>query len=519
MSESTFQIPGGQAGRQWLRELSTHHRLHEQPRRRAESVYFDTFDGRLAAHSRALWISEGILRLERLDRPDEPVRIALEGPPTSADSLPPGEVRNELAALTRNRALLKLFSLRSEVRSWSKWNDDRKTVVRVLSSNDEVREGERRARLNPIVVVRRVRGYGKDFREIRDWCAARAVPAEPGSRYRQALDALELDPARAASLGRLEISAAMTAAEGVRAMLAAQYQVVRGNEEGIRGDADTEFLHDFRVAVRRARSFLGQLRDAFAPKPAAALRKSLSWLGKSTNTLRDLDVYLEQQPAYRGMLTEPLAGDLAPLFEFAGRQRQAAFREFVAVMDSDAYRDALRRWRACAGDEDVLGVGGRGSEPILRLAGPRVARQCRAVLEQGYGLRGHAGPDDLHSLRIECKQLRYLTEAVAELVPETGGVVQRLKKLQDALGRIQDLTVHEARTQEFARAMSLAGDRQVMPAVEVLASRMRVERELACAKVPGLFEQFSRSLREAEPPYALLLPWLLRIQGGTDTGR
>ena len=514
MSELTFQIPGGRAGRQWLRELSAHHRLHEGPRRRGESVYFDTFDGRLAGQSRALWTSEGVLHLERPDRSGEPIRIAFEGSPASADSLPPGELRDELAPLTRNRALLKLFSLRSEVRNWSKWNDDRKTVVRVSSSDDEVSYGDRRARLNPIVVVRLVRGYRKAFREICDWCTARAVPVEPGSRYRQALEALELDPARAASLGRLEISAAMTAAEGVRAMLAAQYRVARGNEEGIRGDADAEFLHDFRVAVRRARSFLGQLRDAFPPKRAAALRKSLSWLGRSTNTLRDLDVYLEQRPAYRGMLMEPLAGDLAPLFEFAGRQRQAAFREFVAVMGSDAYRDTLRRWRACAGDEGALGVGGRGSEPILRLAGPRVARQCRAVLEQGYGLRGHAGPDDLHSLRIECKQLRYLTEAVAALMPKTGGVVQRLKKLQDALGRIQDLSVHEARTRDFARAMSLAGDRQVMPAVEVLVSRMRVERELACAEVPGLFDQFSRSLRETEPPYALLLPWLLRIQSG-----
>ncbi len=514
MSESKFQIPGGQAGRQWLRELSARHRLHEEPRRRGESVYFDTFDGRLAAGSRALWVSEGTLCLERPDRPGEPIRMALDGSPVSADSLPPGELRDGLAPLTRNRALLKLFSVRSEVRSWRKWNDDRKTVVRVSSSNDEVSDGERRARLNPVVVVRRVRGYGKAFREVCDWCAKRAVLVDPGSRYRQALEALGIDPGRGASLGRLEISAAMTAAEGVRAMLGAQYRVARGNEEGIRGDADTEFLHDFRVAVRRARSFLGQLRNAFAPKPATALRKSLSWLGRSTNALRDLDVYLEQQPAYRDMLMEPLAGDLAPLFEFAGRRRQAAFREFVAVMGSDAYGDTLRRWRACAGDEGALGVGSRGSEPVLRLAGSRVARQCRAVLEQGYGLREHAGPDDLHSLRIECKQLRYLMEAVAEPMPDTGVVVQRLKKLQDALGRIQDLSVHEARTQDFARAMSRAGNRQVMAAVEVLVSRMRVERELACAKVPGLFEQFSRSLRETEPPYALLLPWLPRIQSG-----
>jgi len=507
-SESAFDLPAGRAGRQWLRELIERHGLREDPRRGREAVYFDTFDGRLHAHSLALWSSGGELCLESIEPPGEETRIRLDGFTASAGTLPSGELRDRLVSLTRNRALLKLFSMRSELRSWSKWNRDRKTVVRVSSTDDEVSDGKRRARLPPCIVVRRVRGYDKAFREVRDWCAERAVPVEPGSRYRQALEALEVDPARAASLGRLELTLGMTAADGVRAMLRAQYQVARGNEEGIRGDADVEFLHDFRVAVRRARSFLGQFRGVFAPKPAAALRKGLSWLGRSTNTLRDLDVYLQEQAYYRGMLTGPLVEDLDPLFDHAGRERDAAFHEFVTVMGSEAYRDTLRRWRQCVDGEAVLGVGRRGSEPVPRLAGARMAKKCRAVLEEGRRIRGHAGPDAFHALRIECKQLRYITEPVSGLMPETGRVVQRLKKLQDALGRIQDLTVHEARSLDFARDLSRGGDRRALPAVEVLVSRMRVERELACAEVPGLFEQFSRSLRETEPPYAMLLPWL-----------
>jgi CHAD domain-containing protein len=148
----------------------------------------------------------------------------------------------------------------------------------------------------------------------------------------------------------------------------------------------------------------------------------------------------------------------------------------------------------------------------LSLAGARVARKCRAVLEQGARLRNQKDAAAFHSLRIECKQLRYLMEILGDLMPEAKGAVQRLKKLQDALGRIQDLTVHEARTQDFAQAMSAAGDGRALPAAEVLVSRMRVQRELACARVPELFAQFSRSLRETEPPYVMLLPWLRRIQ-------
>ena len=455
-----------------------------------------------------------MLHLESLDRPDRQARIELDGLPAFADRLPTGGLRDELLPLTKNRALLRLFAVRSEVRTWSRWNRDQKTVLHVSLSEDEVSDGKRTARLGPCVVVRQVRGYKKIFRQVCEWWEERCARADGGARYQRAIEALGLDPLRTASASRVRLTASMTAADAVRSMIRGQYQVVRGNEEGVLDDIDTEFLHDLRVAVRRARSFLGQLRDVFAPEPAARLRKSLSWLGKSTNALRDLDVYLQQQADYQRMLTGPLAEDIAPVFEFAAREREAAHRALVDVMGSGDYDGAVRRWRSCVEDETGLGVGPRGSEPVLSLAGARVAKKCRAVLEQGYRLQDKTDAAAFHSLRIECKQLRYLMEILADLMPEARSVVQRLKKLQDALGWIQDLTVHEARTQDFAQAMSVAGDGRALPAVEVLVSRMRVERELACAKVPELFAQFSQSLRETDPPYVILLPWLRRIQAG-----
>lgn len=507
-SEAMFDVPQGRPGQRLLREFRHDHELHEGPRRSREAVYLDTFDGRLFAQSRALRSSEGMLHLECLDRPDERRPIELDGLPVFADGLPPGGLRDELVPLTKNRALLRLFSVRSEVRTWSRRDGEQKTVLQVSLSDDEASDGKRTARLGGCVTVRRVRGYNRFFREVCEWWETRGVHARDGSRYRQAIKALGLDPRRAASVPKVRLTASMTAAEAVRSMLRAQYRTARGNEEGILDDTDTEFLHDFRVAVRRARSFLGQLPDVFAREPAVRLRKRLSWLGKSTNALRDLDVYLQQQGDYRSMLTGALAEDVTPLFEFAAREREAAHRTLVGVMGSGDYDQAVQRWRACIDDDTGLGVGRRGSEPVLSLARTRVAKKCRTVLEQGCRLQDRTDAAALHSLRIECKQLRYIMEILADLMPEARSVVQRLKKLQDALGKIQDLTVHEARTQDFAQALSAAGDGRVLPAVEVLVSRMRVERELACAKVPALFDQFSQCLRETEPPYALLLPWL-----------
>lgn len=514
-SESTFDLPQGQAGQQLFQELCQRHELHEGSRHSHDTVYLDTFDGRLFARSRALRSAGGMLHLERLDRPGRQVRLEFDGLPAFADELPPGGLRDELLALAGNRALLRLFAVRSEVRTWSRRNRDQKTTLRVSLSEEEASDGKRTVPLPPLVTVRQVRGYKKVFREVCAWWAERDVHAAAASRYQRAMDALGLDPLQAAAAARVKLDPSMTAADAVRSMIRAQYQVVRGNEEGILVDADTEFLHSFRVAVRRARSFLGQLRDVFAPAPGAGLRKSLAWLGKSTNALRDLDVYLLQQADYRGLLTGGLADDLAPLFDFAARERAAAHGVLVGVLGSSGYDQAVQRWRACVEDPAVLGLGARGSEPVLSLVGARAAKKCRAVLEQGSGLQGRAeDAAAFHALRIECKQLRYLLEVLADLEPQAGGVVPHLKKLQDALGRIQDLTVHEARTREFAQALWVAGDRRTRPAAEVLVSRMRVEQELACARVPELLARFTQSLRATEPPYLLLLPWLRRLEAG-----
>ncbi|MCY4486878.1 MAG: CHAD domain-containing protein [Deltaproteobacteria bacterium] len=506
--EQFFLIPSGAAGRGVLRDLRRTFALSEDGRSSVETQYHDTFDGRLFARARALRFSQGELCLECLDPPGEVARAAFTGPPDFAHELPPGALQDALRPLAGNRALLPLFSLRADVLAWRLTNREQKTVLRVALLDEAVAAGARSERLGCRVAVRQVRGYKKAFREVCEWWAQQGIRPEGRFRFRGALEALDLDPVRTASLSRTPLTAAMPASDAVRAMLHAQYRVARANEEGMRNDTDAEFLHDFRVAVRRARSFLGQLRDVFDPAPAAELRKSLSRLGRSTNALRDLDVYLEHRKEYQALLSDPLAGDLAPLFDHVARSRAAAQREVTAVMRSAAYRDALERWRTCVEEEAGLPPGRRGAEPVAQVVGARVARQCRSVLEQGYAIPDDAAPDALHSLRIECKQLRYLTEILTELSPEVRGVVPRLKKLQDALGRIQDLTVHEARTRDFARALSEAGADAAPPAIEVLVSRMRAERDQECATVRRLFVKFSRSLRETEPPYALLLPWL-----------
>ena len=58
---------------------------------------------------------------------------------------------------------------------------------------------------------------------------------------------------------------------GARQIHHALLGIIVANEPGLRANLDTEFLHDFRVAVRRTRSLLGQVRQVFPASRRRAL--------------------------------------------------------------------------------------------------------------------------------------------------------------------------------------------------------------------------------------------------------
>ena len=70
--------------------------------------------------------------------------------------------------------------------------------------------------------------------------------------------------------------------------------------DGTVTDIDIEFLHDFRVAVRRSRSAVKLLGDVLPPALVAWVTPQLKWLGDLTTPSRDLDVLLQELPSLTG---------------------------------------------------------------------------------------------------------------------------------------------------------------------------------------------------------------------------
>ncbi|MCB0297264.1 MAG: CHAD domain-containing protein, partial [Calditrichaeota bacterium] len=119
----------------------------------------------------------------------------------------------------------------------------------------------------------------------------------------------------------IELPPELPAAAALQRILRELREVMQQNEPGVIADIDSEFLHDFRVAVRRTRSALGQLKGVFAAERLAQFRSDFAEIGKATNLLRDLDVYLLDRRHYEAMLPETLQGALAPLFTHLEAER------------------------------------------------------------------------------------------------------------------------------------------------------------------------------------------------------
>jgi CHAD domain-containing protein len=223
--------------------------------------------------------------------------------------------------------------------------------------------------------------------------------------------------------------------------------VMHANIPGVRQDIDTEFLHDFRVSVRRARSLLSQMKGVLDAGTTATLQKRLKAMGAVTGNVRDLDVYLLKKAAYIDRVPDVLKPGVIQLFRTLQRKRRYAKDRMVRAMAGCDFTTALSDLDAYVGADPLTGPGTpKGSRPIGELAKAVIFKRYRRIVKKGGRVSDTTPDERLHDLRIECKKLRYLLEFFTSLFPEDQmkKLVKQLKQLQDNLGDFNDLSVQQA---------------------------------------------------------------------------
>jgi CHAD domain-containing protein len=419
--------------------------------------------------------------------------------------VPAGPMRSLLEPVVEMRALQPVATQRFVVRSYRVLNDDEKTVARVVIEHPSG-AGAGASSVSSRVSVVASRGYSDEAA-----ATARIIAKVPGltpshqSTLAQALSATGRSPGDYSSKLDIALSRGMPTEYAVRRIMRALLDAAQRNVPGVVAGTDTEFLHDLRVAVRRARSTLKVTGDALPAAQADAASVALKWLGDLTTPTRDLDVYLLGLDELAAEVTAPgwSASQLSPFRDFLIAAQASEQTALVRSLRSVRAKRAFAAWAAVSTGADLPAEDLDAPEKtavsrVESVAKSAVTRAFKRVIKAGNTITPESPPSDLHDLRKRCKELRYSLEIFGSLHNAIAqrALIDDLKKLQDCLGEFQDTEVQQHAIRTFAAQM-LAADSSNTAIVEAvmamgrLADRLGERQVVARGTFAVLFERFA----------------------------
>ncbi len=215
------------------------------------------------------------------------------------------------------------------------------------------------------------------------------------------------------------------------------------HEPGTRLGEDVEALHDMRVATRRMRVALEVFGPFFKDKVIKSHLKGLRSTARALGTVRDLDVFSGKLNDYLESLPEDeRLGFGVFLSQWRGKHNKAKTK-MIRFLDSNQYQLFTRQFGRFLNTPDA---GSRKSKTVhpnqVRDLAPIMIYERLAVVRAYEQVLGNATIEELHSLRIQLKKLRYVIEFFRDVLgAESKEVIQTIKVLQDHLGNLNDADV------------------------------------------------------------------------------
>jgi len=205
---------------------------------------------------------------------------------------------------------------------------------------------------------------------------------------------------------------------------------------------DPEAVHDFRVALRRLRSWMRAFRPHLADTVRKKTERRLQRLARIAGRARDLEVqsqWLRALPPRSPALTLAAAHWLE---QANGVAYDAARRKLAREVAADfpSLADKLDRQLAhYLLDVDVDAPA--RERPLGAVMAPLLREHRDAVLEKLAAVQTREQLTEAHAARIAVKRLRYLLEALDDVSRPGRAVVKRLAALQHEFGELHDAQV------------------------------------------------------------------------------
>jgi CHAD domain-containing protein len=256
-------------------------------------------------------------------------------------------------------------------------------------------------------------------------------------------------------------------------------------------DGDTaadEALHDFRVAIRRLRSWVRAFKPWLLEDVSPKWRRRLAGIADKTRTTRDAAVHLkwlrEERPALtaRQRVGQTWLSDRLEVQRSKGAEEAlSAAADFAQTVPKLTRR--LDSFRAPVREPDRTARFGA-------VFADRVTKESEALRRRLSDIHDFSDVKRAHRARIAAKRLRYILEPASNLLLDGDAIITTLKTLQDSLGDLHD--VHVFAEELVGATEQAAGSRARRVSEVVLADDEedseddRVRRARARDPGPGL---------------------------------
>ena len=419
------------------------------PRVRLRTLYFDTPDLAFARGGFTLRVrrvgNRHVQTVEGVESPLPESRTQVEGavPALEPDleRIPGAELRDTLRALAGEQALRPIVEI-----------ETLRTEHRVTGDEGEIQVAIDEGRLRtsrgtaPIagVELSLLRGREADLYrlalDLQQVVLLRISTHSALDRGLGQLTGVAPEPQRAT---RIELPVEASLEQTLEATFRSGFEQILANEEPARLGLDPESVHQMRVGARRMRSALSLFKDALPASQRRALQPELRWLASELGRARDLDVFLEETLAPLRRRFPEDAG-IKHLADEAREMRDAAYDALRLTLDSLRYAELMLRiggWLAGRGwrDQPLTPESASLFRPARAIAASLLRKRRRKVRRLVRDV-DDASLEALHEIRIEAKKLRYATEFLRPLFPESKPrrFVGATRALQDTLGHLND---------------------------------------------------------------------------------
>jgi CHAD domain-containing protein len=234
-----------------------------------------------------------------------------------------------------------------------------------------------------------------------------------------------------------------------------------------RGREEAEFVHELRIATRRAEAALELFRDFVPRRAAQRMHRKLAQLRKEAGPARDFDVFAARFTADSG---EPVIQELVGKLAAFGAEGHATFQELYGKWEQG---ERLER----SATRVLCGIAPRRSQAecpdqSFSSFAPRCMRWIAKRLSSDPGM-APTSLKRLHAFRIKVKEVRYCLELLRPGLPDEpfAKSYALVKKLTQRLGELNDHATAERILE------SLLANEQEGPVAEFLEQTLEAERQ------------------------------------------